>query len=366
MFRLLLALSFCWLATACGDDPSSTDAGYTDDPITGEACALSPGYTEDVSSCVAAGTDYQPRENNSADDQWAACISDDDTYHRIEESVSSIARVEAYAAIGDLLWPAAGAPTWQQFVAARVLFEEEQGLGSRVSRRYDVHYAPPDSGACEDEGVAEANPDYCVGPALLQPLLVAAFADGSQGHDRVVNAARIHAALLWFFYVSTIKEATTCADTPKDCDSSWAYYSGGTPRATPTGLGGEIDQYAAETHDRGYDGALAVRCWRDLDQAVPAEELAMRDLAIGQLDQALLRGMSILVRQRFLELDCAAGDYQRAALEALRILVPLLDRETRARDTTVADLLAGEVAKEADAIDVDAAVAGLDATYPCP
>lgn len=359
---LLVSLLF----VACGeDDPTIVKDPVTDDPITGVGCVSTPTYSEDVSTCEPAATDYQPRDGGQTNG-WDACISDDDSYHRIEDSVSSIARAEAYDTIGKLLWEGGVTPSSADFLEARVLFEDEQGLGSRIARRYDVHYAKPETGACEEEGVAEANPDYCVGPATLQPILVDAFADGYEGHNQIVNAAKIEAAIQWFLYVSSVKESTTCTDAAKDCDSGWAYYSGGTPRESPIGLAADIDALAPETHDRAYDGVLAVRCWRYLDDAVPATNLALRDQAIAQLDRALVRGMSILIRQRFAALECSTGDFQQANLEALRILVPLFDRETRARDADAADLLANEIAKSADAVDVSAAIAAIDATYPCP
>ena len=353
----------------CGSDDPETHMhnvdGGVEEAIVGAACSTAPSYVEDLTSCSPRASDYQPRDNASADDTWAECISDDGAYHRIEQSVSTIARVEAYEALAAKLWDTR-APTGTDFLDARVRFEEEQGLGSRVARRYDVHYDPPDDGACDDEGVAAANRDYCVGPGVLQPIVVAAFAEGAEGKNRIVNAAKIEAALQWFLYVSSIKEASTCTDKPRDCDSCWAYYSGGTTRQQPIGLAADIAEWASQTHDRAYDGVLAVRCWRDLDQDIPAGDVALRDRAIGQLDGALVRGMSILVRQRFLELECATGDYQEAALEALRILVPLLDRETRARDAAAADMLMAEVAKAADAVDVNSVVQAIDATYPCP
>lgn len=359
----------CTLA-ACGGGGSDGSggaggSGVTDDPITGAACDPAPSYSEDVSGCSPAATDYQPRDNNSANDTWPACISDDGTWHRIEQSVSSIARVAAYDAIGDMLWNNPQ-PTHEDFIDARILFEEDQGLGSRVARRYDVHYPKPSAGGCEDAGVAEANPDYCVGPATLQPLVVEAFADGSQGKHLVVNAAKIRAALQWFFYVSAIKEATTCTDVTKDCDSAWAYYTGGTGRDAPAGLAAEIDALAPETHHRAFDGVLAVRCWRDLDTAVPADDLALRDRAIDQLDRALVRGMAIIIRQHFASLECATGNYRAASFEALKILVPLFDRETRARDSTAADTLMKQVTGSVDQVDVTAAIDALESTYPCP
>src|SRR5690606_38512670 len=130
----------------------------------------------------------------------------------------------------------------------------------------------------------------------------------------------IRAALQWFFYVSAIKEATTCTNTAKDCDSAWAYYTGGTDRAAPAGLAADIDALAPDTHDRAFDGVLAVRCWRDLlDRDVPAADLTLRDQAIDQLDFALVRGMSIIIRQHFAAISCATGDYRDAHFEALKI-----------------------------------------------
>jgi len=367
VLRVLFTAVIAASASACAeDDPKENNPPLGDGGVEGDECPEGePEYDEDVSGCEPAETDYLPRENNSADDSWDECISDDNEYHQIEASVSSIARVEAYDEIGELLWHNSQ-PTPQDFLDARVIFEEEEGLGSRVARRYDPHYDPPEEGSCEDEGIPEQYPDYCVGPATLQPTIVEAFAAGVEGEDLAVNAGLIEAALQWFLYVSAIKEATTCADVAKDCDSSWAYYTGGAPRDAPIGLAFDIDDYAPATHDRAYDGVLAVRCWRDLDPDEIATDLDLRDLAIAQLDFALLRGMGILVRQRFLELDCSTGDYQQAALEELRFLVPLLDRETRERDEVAADLLAEEVDKDADAVDVDAVVEALDSVYPCP
>ncbi len=369
LFSLAIS-SILLLASCVWDDPeensidANTDAGADTDG-NAECSAADMAYEEDIFECDPAWTDYRPRTNSSQDDTWEVCISDDGQYHQIEESVSSIARVEAYDDIGGLLWENS-AVTAQDFIDARILFEEDQGIGSRVARRYDVHYDPPPDGACEDDGVPAAYPDYCVGPAVLQPIIVEAFADGCLGKNLSANAAKIEAALQWFLYVSAVKEATTCATTPKDCDSCWAYYSGGTPRDTPAGLAADIDDWAPETHDRAYDGVLAVRCWRDLDSEENAQNLEMQTQAIEQLDSALLRGMAVLVRQRFHSLSCSTGTHQQAALEWLRIVIPLFDRETRTRDPEVANLLKKEVAKAADKIDLDSVIATIDFTYPCP
>jgi hypothetical protein len=357
----------CGLACAAADPQGSDRDGDSDGPVSGAPCAAPPSFTEEVSGCSTSGTDYQPRVNGSADDTWPACISDDNLYHPVQPSISSIARVAAFEVIGDLLWKNDKVPAAADFIDARIAYEEEQGLSSRLSRRYDTHYPPPPAGSCDTPAVATENPDYCIGPAQLQPVVVAAFAAGASGDDPLVQAARIQAALEWFLYVSAIKESTTCTTAPQDCDSAWAYYSGGTSRTLPTGLARLIDRLGPESHDRAYDGVLAVRCWKNLDnESGTSVDLTTRDRAIAQLDRALLRGMALLVRQRFLELDCASGDFQRATLERLRLLVPLLDRETRSRDAASADLLLAQLDLSPDAVDTTTAVSALDAVYPCP
>lgn len=355
------------LAASCGaDDPKITDPDGEDEVIEGSACSPEPIYTENISSCIAPVTDYQPRDGETGAGDWPDCISDDNVYHRIEPSISSIARVEAYDAIGALLWQDDKQPSSENFLQARIVYEEEQGIGSRVARRFDPHYEPPEGGSCDEEGVAAANPDYCVGPATLLPIIVDAFADGIAGNNRLVNAARIQAALQWFLYVSAVKEATTCTAKAKDCDSSWAYYSGGTERSAPIGLAADIQSLAPQTHERVYDGLLAVRCWRDLENNDTGEATAFlerRDQAIGQLDRALVRGMAILIRQHFAALDCSTDDYRDAHLSALEVLTPLFDRETRARDAATADLLSGETAQP---VDTGAVLVGIDGVYGCP
>lgn len=367
---MLRAIMTCFVVLASCEIPDPEPGGDTplNEAIVGEACAVPPSYSEDVTGCPAAATDYQPRVNSSADDTWPACISDDNSYHRIQESISSISRVEAFDSIGALLWLDGAEPTAEDFVTARILFEEDQGLGSRVARRYDIHYSPPaGSQSCSDEGVANQYPDYCVGPATLQPMIVDAFAEGAQGKNRIVNAARIKAALEWFFYVSTIKEGFTCTQTPKDCDSSWAYYCGGTERGDPIGLAHLINTLAPATHNRAYDGVLAVRCWKNLDhEDGESTDLTLRDQALAQLDQALVRGVSVLVRQRFAEIKCSSGDYQQAAFEGLKIMVPLLDRATRELDSNAADSLLSAIDHLPNQTEVDAAAHTLDTLFACP
>jgi len=369
-FKTICVFFFNLIIISCADDDPNINGKTTPDGSVdnGNECGEKEvTYDEDVAECSYAATDYTPRINESADDTWAECISDDNVYHQIEESVSSISRVAAYDAIGKYLWNNSNTPTPKDFIDARVLYEEEQGIGSRVARRYDPHYkAPSTNSKCDEEGVADKYPNYCVGPAILQPIIVKAFADGSQGKALLINSAKIHAALQWFLAVSAFKEGTTCADKPKDCDSSWAYYCGGTSRETSIGIAAEINNWAPETHNRVYDGILAMRCWRHLDQQVPATNTDMQKLALKQLDTALLRGISILLRQYFLTLTCSTGNHQQAALAAIKIITPLLDRETRTRDTAAADLLKTQSTTTLDNIDVTTAIKTIDKTYPCP
>jgi hypothetical protein len=350
--------------TSSPSDSTDTDEGT--DSLSGSDCDVTTGgFVENLDNCTPAQTDYIP--SNSANDSWPACISDDNTYHLVATTPSSIARVEAYDSVSKLLWNNPKVPTAQNFIDSRILIDADQGIGSRLDRRYDVHYEPPPSGAaCDEKGVAAQYPDYCVGPGKLRPILNKAFAAVSKGADTIVNAARIHAALQWFLYVSAIKEATTCTKTAKDCDSSWAYYSGGKPRNSVIGLAAEIKKFAPQTQNRAYDGTLAVRCWRFLDNSETATNLNMRDQAISQLDDALLYGMSVLIIKRFEKIKCATGSYREAALAELKILIPLFDLETRKRSAAVADMLKLEITKTADKIDVDKAIQGLESIYLCP
>ena len=81
----------------------------------------------------------QPTIGPREDDNWDDCISDDGVYHLAGESApSSIARVASFETIADLLWRADSAPSAQAFLDARIEYSIDQGLDSRVSRRYDA------------------------------------------------------------------------------------------------------------------------------------------------------------------------------------------------------------------------------------
>ena len=206
-------------------------------------------------------------------------------------------------------------------------------------------------------------PDYCVGPGILQPLLRDAFNAGIAGDAPRAQAGRIEGALLWFLYVSTAKESLTCTQKAKDCDSAYAYYTGGRPAREGIGLAQRIREVDPYAHDRAWDGILALRCWRDLDDGEVATDTALRDRARAQYDRALLDGLAALLRDRIQRGVQTTGDeqsYHWAFVDALR---PALERAALARSPADADALMAELESDAD---VDAALAAIDALFACP
>jgi hypothetical protein len=358
---------FAWLVLAAvgceGDDPTPTGVGGSGggEPACAADATLVPS---DGASCQPAADDYQPRVNGSADDSWPPCISDDDAYHPFDVSISANVRTGAFEAIAALLGFGQGkSPSPQDFVDARLAYSEPEGLDSRISRREDEHY-PPAPSACRDLTAAEQQSyaDRCVGGAQILPLLNQAFEQGIQGNEPARNAARIEAALLWFFYTSVYKESKTCTDTTADCDSATGYYAGGQARSPSLGFARYVEARSPQAHDATWDALLAVRCWRDLDNpSGVATDLGLRDQALGQLDRALDRDLALILRQRFQALPCDT------AWETLRILGPVLDRAASAVDPAEAAILRAEVAKASEElVDAEAAMAALEALFPCP
>ena len=206
-------------------------------------------------------------------------------------------------------------------------------------------------------------PDRCVGPVQLQPLITEAFAQGQQGIEPALQAARLEAALLWFFYVSTYKEAMTCTETAKDCDSSTGYYAGNQSRSPSYGFAGYVEARSQKAHDATWDALLAVRCWRDLDNPEGvAQDEAMRDQALGQLDRALDRGLALILRQRVEALPCDT------AWETVQILGPVIDRAATAKNPAQAAIIRQSLqqAESEEDFDSQAVIDVLDALFPCP
>jgi hypothetical protein len=376
MHRILLA-SLIAIVAACGDDATPGDTGVdsavddggvdapADAPVDaggdGGLC-VPDGPAPDPMGCTAEATDYAP--GNGA---YEPCVSDTGRYEPIEPTISTIGRVTAFEEIATLLFDPTADATSEDFTNARLLYQEDEGLDSRMVRRYDPHFTVPDGTDCTIAGVPEMYPDYCVGPAVLQPIVLDALNAGIAGDAPRESAGRVEGALLWFLYVSTFKESLTCTTTAKDCDSSWAYYTGGEPARCGIGL----SRYVAETdpyaHDRAWDGVLAVRCWRDIDPEVPATDLALRDQARAQYDRAVLHGVAQIVKRRLGDAAASSGDEQSFHWGSATVLGRALDREMTERSTTDAMALREELGSSSAAeADIDRAIGAIDAVFDCP
>ncbi len=374
--------------TGCpSDDGGADEIGDTGDTgdETGETgadpCDPAAG-TLDESACTVLATDYVP----GADDDYAACISDSGTYELVADPPGTIARIDAYEDIAALLW-LAGEPSPDDFIAARVAYEIDEGLASRVDRREDLHYpaipeAEWDPGLdpdkqCSNTDLATAYPDRCVGPATMRPLLSQAFIDGIEGTgDPNLHAARIKGTLLWFLYLSIYKEANTCFTVAaKDCDSAWAYYTGGAQaEGAVIGFAKFVAEYSGNTNTRIDDGLLALRCVRDLYPEdmypllgdLPQEGQDLFAQAWEQLDEALHRGLAIVVRQHALGQD-SCGDAALANWELVKIVGGALQREAGERDASAASELDGLYALSDPSPDDSARIVELlDQVFPCP
>lgn len=390
-----LALSILPLA-GCGDDDTTAPLDASLDAPVADA-----GLVEEIDgggvTCTPFPGDYTPRIAMSSTDDWPPCVSDLGAYARVEPTISTIARVETF----DMLFAGGGllagdAPDAAAFTDARALYETDQGLGSRVIRRSDEHVTPPDPDDCRMAAVVAASPEYCVGPTQLAPIVREGFAagmTGGGGEPARVHAARIEAALTWFLHISPYKESLTCTRTARDCDSAWAYYTGGVEeRAGGLGMARLVRGLDPATHDRIWDALLAVRCWRDVDQEpVSSARLDLRDRARVQLDRAMDRGMALVIAERLRRMQATSGDEQLAHYAWARVIlapigertipspdpggadivVParasLADRMLRARSESLAELVESEIASASgpDDVDVDAIVQMLELAFPC-
>ena len=175
--------------------------------------------------------------------------------------------------------------------------------------------------------------------------------------------------------MSVYKEANTCIGKAKDCDSSWAYYTGGFERGGGIGLSGEVKALSELAHDRIWDGFSAYRCWRDLYDIETYPTLddldddgrMLQASADAQLDEALWHGWALIVRDRLAQQGAVCGIEADANWEFLRIAAPVLIEETLRRDTTAAGELTALLAlEEPTADDLTGAIATIDATFGCP
>ncbi|HNN94364.1 MAG TPA: hypothetical protein PKI03_18935 [Pseudomonadota bacterium] len=369
---LLLASALFSLSglLGCSSGGASSDGMCTVKPDS--AAAMCQPSSGNPSSCSCSNDDYAPRFNQSANDTWPACVSDSGVVRLIGPSLPAAAsRSVAFDSIAGKLWRRATAPTPADFTSARDDYSIMQGIGSRVARRQDVHYPElpgDDKFACSVPATAAMYPDRCYSPARLKPILDDAFALGQAGTKPQVQAARVEAALLWFFYLSVSSEIWTCSfDDIEDCDSAWGYFDGARERGQPIGLAAYFKSLHQETYDRGFDSILAVRCWRDLDSAMPSVCSTFYDRTQAQVDKALTRGMALILRDRLGKLSSLSGEAQEAALTFIQLLGGFLDRAARAVDPGQADILKTQTsATTAAAVNVASAQAALDALFPCP
>lgn len=374
----VLILGLVALTVGCGDDAGGASGSGGAGSSAGSGAGGSggsagtdaptceprdPAEAPDAMACTPDATDYSP----CADDAWDECISDDGEYHGIEATISTVARVEAFEEIAALLFDPMQDASSDDFLSARLIYQEEEGLDSRVVRRHDPHFDAPDGIDCTLADTPAMEPDYCVGPAKLQPLLLDAFNAGIMGDDPRAQAARIEGALLWFLYVSTYKEGLSCTEVAKDCDSAYAYYAGGESARGGIGLARRVREANPYAHDRAWDGLLALRCWRDLDDAEVAEDTALRDRARAQYDRAVLHGVASVVREALEQAADTTGDEQAYHWAFAGTLGQALDRAMREDAAAEADALAEELSKP-DPPDVDtaAAIAAIDAVFDCP
>lgn len=308
-----------------------------------------------------------PNDEDYPGEAWPACISDEGRYELAGETTpSSAARAAAYEQIAERLWRNAN-PSPEDFIQAELIYAEMEGLQSRVARRYDSHVPKPEGADCSLEEAAAQWPEYCVGPALMDPLLGRAFLAGQRGEAPLENAKRVQAGLLWFLYVSAYKEANTCASKAKDCDSHWAYTNGAVQRGEePLGFAGWAQRAQAQTFERLFDAHLAVRCWRDLDDALLSEDEALMSRAIDQLDRALDYALAQGLLAELKAYQGARAGAPKEALKAgLEVLGPVISAPLERRGglsvTASKELWATLSDEQASRLSEE-----LSATFGCP
>ncbi len=373
-----LALS----ASGCDDGGVEDDGADTDGETNGaEGMVYACGDLVDdgdLAACSPNANDYEP----GGEDGYAACVTDDGTYTLVDSTPSSIARVEAYEEVLTML---AGDSSPDGFTAARTKYSEDEGLESRLQRREDLHFpeipmSDWDPGVdsdkqCTVEANVAAYPERCAGPSSIAPIMNEAFAAGQTGEgDPAVHIARIEAAGLWFMYLSVYKEANTCfTSKAKDCDSAWAYYTGGFDRSGGIGMAADVLAVSADAHDAIWDGFSAFRCLRELNPADDSPSIGDLDMenqallcsAQSQLTTALDYGLAMVVRARLEAFGQLVDAEAEAAWAGLEVIGPVLDRAGNERDPAAyASLASFWTAGQPS--DVSDALATIDAVFSCP
>lgn len=344
---------------ACGGDKKDdapeelfgegAEPGGVNPPITG--------------ACVPLTATWKGSYTPGADDEWPECISDDGKYHPINPSISAVARTQVFEEMGALLFDPDKDASKADFLEARKLYEEDEGLGSRVVRRYDPHYKPIGDPDCTKQADVEANPDYCAGPAKISPIVQTALKNGYEGKQARWHAGRIEGALLWFMAISEYKETLSCSDgNIQDCDSAYGYYDGA---GMGLGLGRYIREVDSDADRDARLGALAVRCWRDVDDALPATNEKLRELARTQFDRSVIKGTIAVLLDRIDAADRATGEAQRYHWGFVTALLGALQSQTFRASGAKATLADARVAASPDEIDLGLLRSALDGILDC-
>lgn len=416
----LTSVSLGSLALGCENpNPTPTDAAVPpSDAVQSDAGPPVDAFsTTDAArpACEGEATDFPGATDYACPTVRAALTAMPNAFPYVLEPPGASARAVAFEQMRtNGFFDYASDPEPADFTTTQDLYlGGGEGIASRTERRFDPHFPLPSTAPadmlriCQDETIWRANPQFCIGPSTLNPIILQALQQGQLGdtsEPQRFRAARIEAAILWFLHVSAYKEATTCITVfpggdggTDDCDSAWGYYTGGADRTTGIGYASLVHELEPATHDAIWEGLLAIRCWREMDPSDPAmvdwsdistPQLAFFERAHAQEDRALDRGMVVVLMDRLHRLHTTSGMEQAANLEFLRtILGPheaitltdtmgmsttypagpsLFDRTLRAVSATDADFVATEIAKPVADIDVDAIIARLDAAFPCP
>lgn len=358
--------ALAWIGGACGaDDPGKTSTGTPPDPEVLLICDVNQGATDrSNATCTPLPDDYTPRDAASANDSWPACISDQNQYVPFGPLTLTAAHVQDFKDISmQLRFGGLYSPSLQDFNVAHALYSAAGGIESFASTLEDDHY-PAAPKPCQDLTPEEQAqyPFRCVGPIRIKPILDIAFEAGKIGQEPVLNAARIEAALLWYFYLVTYQEANRAAIVAEAVDGAWGAYSGGQSRENPVALAKYIFDRDQSAHQRIWDGLLAVRCWRDLDNPQgPAMNLELQKRAVEQLDRALIHGMAAILRQRVQVISC------EPAWESSEVLGGVLLREAQARDADLGTIFQEEISRRrAILVDEEKLTNAMDGLFVCP
>lgn len=322
-----------------------------------DATPTSDAYERDM--CMPNADDYPG-------DTWGECISDEGRYELAGDNTpSSAARVAAFDEIAALLWRSEDV-TVQNLVDAELIYGEDGGVGSRVARRYDAHVSKPEGADCKADDAATQWPEYCVGPAQIEPLIIDSFAEAIAGNDVTANIANVRSGLVWFYYLSVYKEAYSCASKAQDCDSHWAYGNGGKQLdEDPLGLAGLIKTQSTLAYEALFNANLAVRCWRAEDATEVSENPDLHQKVLAQVDRALDYAYSLVLIGELNRWSTGSNRVKVFAEQTLIVLGPTIARAASERGSsyTFGDVSTWQSLSNDK---VSELIEALSEAFPCP